>query len=319
MAASSEEEAASLKEQGNSHFKAGNFLKAAALYTQAIKADSSNATLYSNRSAAFLSLLKVTKALADAEMTIQLKPTWEKGYFRKGCAFEAMDRLDEALAAYKEALQQNPQSTEVATKIKRLSQLVRDKKRTQDKLAAKGSSKGDKYLNFDTLKSDLAPKVNNDTLVENLYKFFKDLFECSVKDWSEKGGKLDARVYFYMEKRKENTEETVPIVAVDKAFESPDTLSSCVSFLRQHALDTSSVAACLVVPKQSIAFPQVWKGQGSRKWKHSQLDGFFVQLELSAFRRLWFVPCTLENGQHACRNAEQLDIDAHAVIAPLFR
>ncbi|MCO5560024.1 hypothetical protein L7F22_013630 [Adiantum nelumboides] len=103
------------------------------------------------------------------------------------------------------------------------------------------------------------------------------------------------------------------------AFESPDTLSSCVSFLRQHVLDTLSVAACLVVPKQSIAFPQVWKGQGSRKWKHSQSDGFFVQLELSAFRRIWFVPCALENGQPVCRNAEQLDIDAHAVIAPLFR
>ena len=32
----------------------------------------------SNRSAAFLNLSKVTKALADAEMTIKLKPTWEK-------------------------------------------------------------------------------------------------------------------------------------------------------------------------------------------------------------------------------------------------
>lgn len=36
----------SLKEQGNEFFKAGNYLKAAALYTQAIKKDPSNATLY---------------------------------------------------------------------------------------------------------------------------------------------------------------------------------------------------------------------------------------------------------------------------------
>jgi tetratricopeptide (TPR) repeat protein len=36
----------SLKEKGNEFFKAGNFLKAAALYTQAIKLDPSNATLY---------------------------------------------------------------------------------------------------------------------------------------------------------------------------------------------------------------------------------------------------------------------------------
>ena len=35
-----------LKNEGNTHFKAGNFLKAAALYTQAIKKDPENAALY---------------------------------------------------------------------------------------------------------------------------------------------------------------------------------------------------------------------------------------------------------------------------------
>lgn len=37
---------AALKDEGNAHFKAGNFLKAAALYTQAIKKDPENAALY---------------------------------------------------------------------------------------------------------------------------------------------------------------------------------------------------------------------------------------------------------------------------------
>lgn len=36
----------SLKDQGNDFFKSGNYLKAAALYTQAIKQDPSNPTLY---------------------------------------------------------------------------------------------------------------------------------------------------------------------------------------------------------------------------------------------------------------------------------
>lgn len=36
----------SLKDKGNEFFKAGNYLKAAALYTQAIKQDPSNPTLY---------------------------------------------------------------------------------------------------------------------------------------------------------------------------------------------------------------------------------------------------------------------------------
>lgn len=42
------------------------------------------------------------------------------------------------MATYREALAQNPQSSEVATKVKRLTQLVREKKRNQPK--ANGSS-----------------------------------------------------------------------------------------------------------------------------------------------------------------------------------
>lgn len=37
---------AALKDKGNEQFKSGNYLKAAALYTQAIKLDPDNATLY---------------------------------------------------------------------------------------------------------------------------------------------------------------------------------------------------------------------------------------------------------------------------------
>lgn len=37
---------ASLKDQGNELFKAGNYLKAAATYTQAIKLEPNNPTLY---------------------------------------------------------------------------------------------------------------------------------------------------------------------------------------------------------------------------------------------------------------------------------
>jgi hypothetical protein len=48
---------ATLKDQGNEQFKSGSYLKAAALYTQAIKLDPDNATLYRFLSAPPLSLL----------------------------------------------------------------------------------------------------------------------------------------------------------------------------------------------------------------------------------------------------------------------
>lgn len=49
--------AVALKDQGNEQFKSGNYLKAAALYTQAIKLDPDNATLYRFGSVLFLLVL----------------------------------------------------------------------------------------------------------------------------------------------------------------------------------------------------------------------------------------------------------------------
>ncbi|GJP33784.1 hypothetical protein CLOM_g8867 [Closterium sp. NIES-68] len=120
----------SLKDRGNAEFKAKNFLKAAALYTQAIKESPENHALYSNRSAAFLHLSKLTKALADAETTIKLNPSWEKGYYRKGCALEALQRYDESLDAFKAAAQRNPGNPETAAKLRLLTKLARDQKRS---------------------------------------------------------------------------------------------------------------------------------------------------------------------------------------------
>ncbi|KAJ7543418.1 hypothetical protein O6H91_09G037500 [Diphasiastrum complanatum] len=310
----------SLREEGNAFFKAGKYLKAAAVYTQAIKADPSNAALYSNRSAAFLNLLKVTKALSDAEMAVQLNPTWEKGYFRKGCALEAMEHYDEALLAYREALEQNPKSVEVATKIRRLSQLVRDKRRAQEKSgSAKMTDGATVGAVLEQLKTELAKVDHLESDSIEVHTFFKNIIESSINDYINSECKLQARVHFLVGKIDKDLNDSLQVVTVEKAFESPDTLSSCVTFLRQHAIDTLARAACLVVSKKSIAFPRVWDGQGIRAWKHGQEDGLFVQLESSFLRQLWFVPCTVEKGKYICRDFQRLDLDFHAILPPLFR
>ncbi|RYR73830.1 hypothetical protein Ahy_A02g008350 isoform A [Arachis hypogaea] len=440
----------SLKDQGNEFFKSGKYLKAAALYTQAIKQDPSSPTLYSNRAAALLQLDKLNKALDDAEMTIKLKPEWEKGYFRKGSILEAMKRYDDALAAFEIALQYNPQSQEVTKKIKRINQLVREGKRAQEvenmrsnvdmakhlqalkpelsgkygseecwkdmftflvetmetavkswhetsKLDArvyflldKEKTQTDKYapiVNIDkafesphthgncflylrqyaeesfskaaclvTPKSIIAYPQAKDQGSGNMRKMMASLFnlrhllyessglfqvpmkrdrrcagirmdmftflvetmETAVKSWHETS-KLDARVYFLLDKEKTQTDKYAPIVNIDKAFESPHTHGNCFLYLRQYAEESFSKAACLVTPKSIIAYPQVWKGQGSRKWKHAQNDGFFVQFETPSLRKLWFIPSSNEKGQTLCRDPDGLDIGAHEILPRLFK
>ena len=57
------------------------------------------APIYSNRSASFLKLSKVTQALTDAEKCVELKPDWDKAHFRKAAALEAGEDDDGALKA----------------------------------------------------------------------------------------------------------------------------------------------------------------------------------------------------------------------------
>ncbi|XP_075478202.1 uncharacterized protein LOC142519152 [Primulina tabacum] len=310
----SEETAAkiSLKDQGNEFFKAGNYLKAAALYTQAIKQDASNPTLYSNRAAAFLNLVKLNKALADAETTISLKPDWEKGYFRKGCVLEAMENYEDALDAFQLALKYNSQSSEVSRKIKRLTQLARDKKRAQE--VENMRSNVDMAKHLDSVKSEMA---GNDCC-DDIFALLVETMETAIKSWHETST-VPPRVYFLLDKEKTDTEKYAPAVNIDKAFESPHTHGSCFSFLRQYAEDSFARAACLVAPKSIISYPQVWKGQGSRKWKHGQNDGFFFQFESPSLRKIWFVPSSGEKGQTLCRDPVTLDISVHEILPRLFK
>lgn len=305
----------SLKDQGNQFFKAGNYLKAAALYTQAIKLDPSNPTLYSNRAAAFLHLVKLNKALADAETTITLNPLWEKGHFRKGCVLEAMERYDDAVTAFQVALQYNPQNVEVSRKIKKLTQLAREKKQAVEVDNMRSNIDMGKYL--DLLKTELNGKVGSEEENQVIFAFIVETMESAIKAWHE-NGKVDPRVYFLLDKQKTQTDKYAPVVNIDKAFESPQTHSDCFTFLRQYAVESFSKAACLVVPKNIISYPQVWKGQGSRKWKHGQSDGFFVQFESPVLRREWFIPSSSEKGKTLCGDPELLDVSVHEVLPRIF-
>ena len=82
------------------------------------------------------------KALEDAERCISLRPTWEKGYFRKGSVLEGLSRLEESLAAYREAAEYNPKNLEVANKIKSVSKMLRNSRNAQGRKAREEARNG---------------------------------------------------------------------------------------------------------------------------------------------------------------------------------
>jgi len=122
-----------VKAMGNKYFQAGDYRKAVRLYTRAIELDSSNSALYSNRSAAYLlggkqmGIDTRSMALRDADKTIKLKPTWFKGYSRRGDALFKLERYEEAAEAYEQALELDAGNTSIVSSLNEVRPFMKKK------------------------------------------------------------------------------------------------------------------------------------------------------------------------------------------------
>lgn len=105
---SAKEQAAAAKARGNAAFTAKKWEEAVKEFTAAIELDPTDHVFFSNRSGAYASMNLYTKALADAESCIKIKPDWAKGYSRKGLAAFNLEDLPTAKAAYEKGLQLEP-------------------------------------------------------------------------------------------------------------------------------------------------------------------------------------------------------------------
>eukprot|EP00899_Mesostigma_viride_P007856 jgi/Mesvir1/17071/Mv15258-RA.1 len=313
-----------LREQGNTLFKEGHFLKAAAVYTKAIQEDPENATLYSNRCAALIKLNKLTKAMTDADKCIELKPQWEKGYFRKGCILEALGKNDEALQAFKLAADTNPENAEVAGKVKNLKRLLTKSAQQSGTSGGGGSAATASTTTADgkAAASDKDKDKGRDALAAG--------DGASDERTAERTLALrfmDAQVKFVLASLQGGVESPKPLAVflvageggqteekganLEMAFESPDTQAECQAFLRNHAESIKACAGCLIAPRASVSFPQVWKRPG---WQHGAGEGVFVQLESPIVRKMVY----LTKGKKGWSTYD-ISIDEYQLMAPLFR
>ena len=92
-------------------------VEAIKMYSQAIAGDENDHTLFGNRSAAFLAVGLLEKALWDAEKAVKLKPDWAKGYYRMGCALESLNELEQAWVVYIKGAEFEPDDESLKTKV----------------------------------------------------------------------------------------------------------------------------------------------------------------------------------------------------------
>lgn len=82
--------------------------------------------LYSNRSAAYLKLNKVTEALRDSNKCIEIDSTWSKGYTRKGDALLSSKQYTEAYNAYNAGLRITPNDSTLTEKSEQAMRAIRN-------------------------------------------------------------------------------------------------------------------------------------------------------------------------------------------------
>lgn len=101
------------KAEGNQSFIKKDYEQAVGSYSQAIAADPTDATFYSNRSACYMNLNDPERALQDAVICRLLRPEWSKACFRMATARLALGRFEDAAVSAWEGLQLDEENDEL--------------------------------------------------------------------------------------------------------------------------------------------------------------------------------------------------------------
>eukprot|EP00605_Chrysophyceae_sp_TOSAG23-4_P000734 GSChrysophyteH1.ASY1.ANO1.819.1 assembled CDS len=126
--------AASLKELGNARYKAQDFEEAIRLYGQALAycpVDElhahSRAVYHSNRGACFLGLRDYERVVEECGVAVELDPRYVRALMRQAAALEKLDRLDEAVAALKAAVDVDASYMPAVREYQRVDALFKEK------------------------------------------------------------------------------------------------------------------------------------------------------------------------------------------------
>jgi len=282
---------ATFKDEGNTHFKAGEYLKAAASYTKAIKAEPDNHVYYSNRSNAFLKLSKVAKALEDADKCIALAPQFVKGYHRKASALHAMpekERHDEAIEVLLAAIEMGLDNNDLV----RMGITIKGKS-----FVALADARRKGNAPPEEAKENEAPPKQAKKAVPTI---------CYLQPGAPVPGQTD--------------EPGLAGVGIEHAFASPQTLTNCAEFLTKHIGETRSQSAMIVVRKGHVQYPCVWKGKPKGSWPcDEKKDGIFMQLEARGARALFFTELSSKKGGgYEVGETHQMDATEYGLFPRLF-
>lgn len=113
------------RKNANEHFRTGDYDRAIELYSLAINGDSSQATLYGNRSIAYLRKECFGAALEDASQAIKLDPKYIKGYYRRAMALMALARYKQAQKDLETICKARPSDVDAKNRLEECKKIVK--------------------------------------------------------------------------------------------------------------------------------------------------------------------------------------------------
>ena len=117
--------AEALKNEANELFKAKKWEEALSLYEQAAETDPSNIMILCNRAFAHIKLENFENAVADAEQSILLDPTFPKAYYRRATARMMQGKLKLALNDLRKVTRLRPSDAAVHDKLRECEKMWR--------------------------------------------------------------------------------------------------------------------------------------------------------------------------------------------------
>lgn len=119
------QEAARLKADANKAFIGHDFTRAAKLYSEAIKHNPGDATLFCNRAYTRIKLEEHGYALHDAARAIEINPKYAKAYYRRAMCHIQILKPQLAVSDLKKVLALEPQNAKVRKELESTQKLVR--------------------------------------------------------------------------------------------------------------------------------------------------------------------------------------------------
>lgn len=113
------------REEGNEHYKRGDYVAAIKSYTRCLGHNAQNAVVLSNRAMAFIKNREFGKAEDDCTLALKVDPSHIKSYLRRGTARNALGKHRLALLDFEKSAALDPKNRQIQTQLASTRELMR--------------------------------------------------------------------------------------------------------------------------------------------------------------------------------------------------